>query len=71
MQNCSDFNQRDDIYEETCLHKVIRCEMWHNLRLLIRADLDVNLQDAQGETALHKAANCSQVMSSDFIADIA
>ena len=61
LHNCPDNNGTDDVYVETCLHKAVRLQMWHNLKLLAKCEVDVNRQDAQGGTPLHKAHNCTHV----------
>ena len=52
-------NAQDVTFNETPLHKAIRFQMYDNIRVLVemgKRNLRVNAKDAQGNTALHKAA---------------
>ena len=59
VNNSADINQTDAVYNETCLHKAVRMEAWENVKVLSKCHINANIQDVQGETALHKAASKS------------
>ena len=51
------------MYGETALHKIVRLQRMENLKILLtKRKVKINVRDHQGETPLHKAANCKNVM---------